>query len=101
MSNVYAVRYGGKITTIRVSAQESGDGHLIVCEDDGMGVPAEKKTKIFIQGFDKSSRMDLFLSREILSITGVIITGTGKPGEGARFGTMVPKGIWRMVRDDA
>lgn len=101
MINVYAVRYGGKITTLRVSAMESGDRPLIVCEDDGVGVPAEEKTKIFIQGFDKSSRMGLFLSREILSITGIIITGTGGPGEGARFGIMVPKGIWRMVRDDA
>ena len=38
-----AVRYGGKITIIRFSAMESGDDHLIVCEDDGEGVPAEEK----------------------------------------------------------
>ena len=34
-----AVRYGGKITTIRFSAQASGDDYLIVCEDDGYGIP--------------------------------------------------------------
>jgi signal transduction histidine kinase len=94
-----AVRYGGKITTIRFSVQESGDDHLIVCEDDGEGVIAEEKEKIFERGFGKNTGLGLALSLEILSITGITIRETGEPGKGARFEITVLKGTWRMARD--
>jgi hypothetical protein len=38
----------------------------------------------------------MFLSREILSITGINIKETGIPGEGARFEIIVPKGTYRL-----
>jgi signal transduction histidine kinase len=92
-----AVRYGGKITTIRFSARESGDDPVIVCEDDGDGVVAGEKEKIFGRGFGKNTGMGLALSREILDITGITIRETGEPGKGARFEMVVPEGAWRMV----
>ncbi|MCX6698628.1 MAG: PAS domain S-box protein [Methanomicrobiales archaeon] len=92
-----AVRYGGKITTIRFSALESGDDHMIVCEDDGDGIIAAEKEKIFERGFGKNTGMGLFLSREILSITGITIAETGEPGQGTRFEMTVPKGMWRTA----
>ncbi len=92
-----AVRYGGKITMIRFSVQESGDYHLIVCADDGVGILAEEKEKIFNRGYGKNSGMGLFLSREILSITGITIRETGEPGKGARFEMVVPKGAYRST----
>lgn len=90
-----AVRYGGKITAIRFFVQESGDEYMIVCEDDGEGVPVEEKDMIFERGFGKNTGMGLFLSREILSITGISIRETGEPGKGARFEMTVPKGMYR------
>ncbi|MEI7435135.1 MAG: PAS domain S-box protein, partial [Methanomicrobiales archaeon] len=54
-----AVRYGGKITTIRFSALESDDDQLIVCEDDGDGVPQNEKEKIFERGFGKNTGLGL------------------------------------------
>jgi hypothetical protein len=39
----------------------------------------------------------LFLSREILSITGLRIQETGEPGKGARFEIFVPKGAYRFI----
>ncbi len=92
-----AVRYGGKTTFIRFSALESDDAHLIVCEDDGVGVVAEEKAKIFNRGFGKNTGLGLALSREILSITGITFRETGDPGLGARFEMVVPKGAWRMA----
>ncbi|MDO9326388.1 MAG: HAMP domain-containing sensor histidine kinase, partial [Methanoregula sp.] len=91
-----AVRYGGKITSISFSLMECDDDHLVVCEDDGDGVIAGDKEKIFERGFGKNTGMGLFLSREILAITGITIRETGEPGRGARFEMRVPKGAWRI-----
>jgi len=77
--------------------QESGIDHLIVCEDDGVGVPAEEKELIFERGFGKNTGLGLALSREILSITGITITENGEPGRGARFELKVPKGAYRFT----
>ncbi len=94
-----AIRYGGKITTIRFSVEEAGDDQVIVCEDDGDGVAADEKEKIFERGFGKNSGLGLALSKEILDITGITIKETGEQGKGARFEMTVPKGAWRMVGD--
>jgi len=90
-----AVRYGGKITTIRFSVEEAGDDQVIVCEDDGEGIPVEEKEKIFERGFGKNTGLGLALSREILDITGITIRETGVPGKGVRFEMLVPKGMYR------
>jgi PAS domain S-box-containing protein len=91
-----AVRYGGKITTIRFTFEEHNGDHVMVCEDDGDGVVTEEKERIFDRGFGKNTGLGLALSREILSITGITIRETGKPGKGARFEMVVPKGAWRL-----
>jgi len=92
-----ALRYGGeKMTTIRVSSQEIDMGLLIVCEDDGVGISAEDKKRLFTRGFGKNTGLGLFLSREILAITGITITENGVPGKGGRFEITVPTGMWRM-----
>jgi PAS domain S-box-containing protein len=92
-----AVRYGGKITTIRFSVEERDGNHVIVCEDDGNGIPADEKEKIFERGFGKNTGLGLALSKEILDITGITITETGVPDKGARFEITVPEGAWGMT----
>jgi len=94
-----AVRYGGKITTIRFSVEERDEDLVIVCEDDGDGVPADEKEKIFERGFGKNTGLGLFLAREILDITGITISESGEPGTGARFEMTVPEGSYRMNPD--
>ena len=97
-----ALKYGGdQMKTIRVSSQESDRGHIIVCEDDGVGISAEDKKRLFTKGFGKNTGLGLFLSREILTITGITITENGEPGKGARFEILVPAGMWRMMEVDA
>jgi len=93
-----ALRYGGTgMKTVRVASQEIDAGLLIVCEDDGVGISAEDKKRLFTRGFGKNTGLGLFLSREILAITGITITENGVPGKGARFEITVPKGMWRMA----
>jgi PAS domain S-box-containing protein len=92
-----AVKYGGKITSIRFSAQECNGDHSVVCEDDGEGVPADDKERIFDRGYGKNTGLGLTLAREILAITGITIRETGEPGTGARFEMTVPKEMWRTA----
>jgi PAS domain S-box-containing protein len=96
-----AVRYGGKITTIRFYAKEDGDDLLIVCEDDGDGVARDEKELIFEHGFGKNTGLGLALSREILDITDITIRENGEPGTGARFEIRVPRAMWRISRKGA
>ncbi|MDO9550088.1 MAG: PAS domain S-box protein [Methanoregula sp.] len=93
-----AVRYGRKITTIRFSEEERNGVHVVVCEDNGDGVPVTDKERIFDRGFGKNTGLGLALAREILAITGITLRETGEPGNGARFEMAVPKGKWRMTR---
>jgi signal transduction histidine kinase len=85
------VRHGMHATTVRVTYTITGQKLIIFWEDDGVGIAAEEKELIFMQGFGKNTGLGLFLSREILSTTGITITETGIPGKGARFELHVPK----------
>jgi PAS domain S-box-containing protein len=91
-----AVRHGGKITAIRFFSQTCADGQLIVCEDNGDGIPSDEKEQIFVQGFGKNTGMGLFLAREILAITDSTIRESGEPGKGTRFEILVPRGSYRV-----
>jgi PAS domain S-box-containing protein len=90
-----ALRHGRKITEIRFTMEEQNGVHLIVCEDDGDGVPAEDKERIFTRGFGKNTGLGLTISRDILAITGITIHETGMPGHGARFEIAVPDAVFR------
>lgn len=92
-----AVRYGGKISTIRFAVLERNGNHVVVCEDNGDGILTSEKEQIFKRGFGKNHGLGLSLSREILEITGITIHETGEPGKGARFEMTVPKSAYRVV----
>ncbi len=91
-----AVRYGGtSMTTIRFSYGCKNDTCTIICEDDGNGVSDDEKEKIFTYGFGKNTGLGLFLSREILNITGIAIKETGAHYKGARFEITCPRATIR------
>jgi signal transduction histidine kinase len=92
-----AVRYGGKITRIRFFCEESFEELHIICEDDGIGIPPDAKKKIFNRQFFQNKGLDMYLSREIVSITGMSIRETGTYGRGSRFEILVPKGAYRFT----
>jgi PAS domain S-box-containing protein len=93
-----ALTYGGeRMTSIRVKSREENGVLVITVEDDGNGISAEDKKQLFTKGFGRHTGLGLYLSREILSITGITITENGEPGKGARFGIIMPKGMWRIA----
>ena len=69
--------------------------------DDGAGISPDDKLHLFERGFGKHTGLGLFLSREILAITGISISETGIPGEGARFEIAVPEGTFRFAEEQA
>ncbi len=92
-----ALRHGGDtMTKISISSHETEKGLVLICEDDGVGIIKGDKTHLFERGFGKHTGLGLFLSSEILSITGITITENGEPGKGARFEMNVPKGAYRF-----
>jgi signal transduction histidine kinase len=92
-----ALKYGGDpLTKIHISCHEIEKGLVLICEDDGVGITREDKKHLFMQGYGKHTGLGLFLTREILSITGITITENGEPGNGARFEMNVPKGAYRF-----
>ncbi len=92
-----AVRHGEHVSEIHVRFERKEKEGVIIVEDNGVGVSTEDKPKIFQRGYGKHTGFGLFLTKEILTITGVTIQETGKPGQGARFELIVPSGGFRVL----
>ena len=90
------ILHGNTATSINLRHVQEPDGSLtIFLEDNGVGIPPEKKEKIFLPEFQKTRSAGLFFVREILEITDITIRETGEHGNGARFEIHVPKGAHR------
>ena len=92
-----SILHGETATEIRLWHQESPEGLILFFGDNGIGIQYDLKEKIFDRQYDEQDGTGLFLSREILSITGITIRETGEPGNGARFEIVVPKGEYRFI----
>ena len=91
-----AFRYGEGITSIRIYCIREATDLILIFGDDGQGIPAENKERIFNRGFGKNTGLGLFLSREILAITRIGITETGEFEKGARFEFRIAEGSYRF-----
>jgi PAS domain S-box-containing protein len=91
-----ALKHATGLTEVSFSHREAGGGLTIICADNGVGIPNEEKQLIFGRGYGRQTGLGLFLSREILSITGITIEETGEPGTGARFEITVPPDAYRF-----
>ncbi|MDO8842649.1 PAS domain S-box protein [Methanocalculus sp.] len=90
------LRHGEGATQVRLSYEIDDNNCRIIWEDNGIGVSDESKKAIFGWGVGKNTGFGLFLSQEILRITGITIQETGTYGKGARFELEVPAGMWRI-----
>ncbi|MDP3563372.1 MAG: ATP-binding protein, partial [Methanoregula sp.] len=93
-----SLRHGMQVTSVRFSCHVNDDDTLhLIYEDDGVGISFDDKEHVFERGFGKHTGWGLFLAKEILSITGLVIAETGEPGKGARFEITVPKEGYRFA----
>jgi signal transduction histidine kinase len=81
------LKYGKKISQIRVSYEDRGGQLKLVFEDDGVGIPSEMKPKLFTRGFGKGTGLGLFLIKKIVEFYGWQVEEAGTEGKGARVDT--------------
>lgn len=93
------IRHGQSATEVWFFSIQEGDRLQFIYEDNGVGVETEEKERIFDRGVGKNTGLGLFLSRDILAITGLSIRETGEKGKGARFEIAIPDGAWKMRTD--
>lgn len=91
------LKHAKTATEVAMRYHETPDGLTLVFEDNGIGILDDRKDAVFERGSGSHKGMELFLVREILSITDISIKETGESGKGARFEIMVPKGAYRFV----
>jgi PAS domain S-box-containing protein len=92
-----SIRHGQLVNGIKVSYRISEEGLTIIWEDDGIGIPADDKERIFERGFGRNTGLGLFLVREILALTDITIKETGTENQGSRFEIAVPEGAYRIA----
>lgn len=94
-----SIRHGEHVTAISLTHSDTDAGLIITYTDNGVGITENERTMLFIKGYGKNTGLGLFLSREILSITGTTIQENGRAGEGVRFEITFPKGNYRLNPD--
>lgn len=92
-------QHGGEVTRISISHRRSDTGFIVTIADNGTGISQKDKRHLFERGFGKNTGLGLFLSKEILSITGITICENGIPGEGAHFEIAIPEGAFRCAEN--
>lgn len=83
------------VTSIVITYQIRGDGCAIIIEDNGTGIPDNKKAGLFARREDSYAR-GLYLASEIISLTNMTIRETGHYQQGARFEVLVPSEGYRV-----
>lgn len=91
-----SLRYGTNVTLISFSIAHRDSSLVLICSDDGEGIPSDEKENIFNLKYFNNTGFGLFLSREILAITGLSISETGEYGRGAQFEILIPDGSYRL-----
>jgi PAS domain S-box-containing protein len=84
------VRHGRGASKVVISVEEGERGVVVSFQDDGPGIEDADRAHLFQPGYGKHTGFGLFMSREILRMTGLDIIENGKPGSGARFEIVVP-----------
>ena len=87
-------KYGKKTTTVKIHYELSGPDKLeLIYEDDGVGISAENKSRLFSEGFSTGSTtgFGLFLISRMMDVYGWQIQEVGEPGKGAKFLITIPQ----------
>jgi PAS domain S-box-containing protein len=85
------LKYGKKVSSIRVYYEDEGKQVKLVYEDDGVGIPDDEKKQLFQEGYGKGTGYGLYLIKRICEAYGWTIQETGQRDRGAQFTMTIPK----------
>jgi PAS domain S-box-containing protein len=91
-----AIRHGRKVRGITIRTALKDHALVLLIEDDGIGIKPEEKDMIFELREGDGRSAGLFIAKEILSVTGIVIKETGEFGKGARFEINIPEEDFRV-----
>jgi signal transduction histidine kinase len=80
----------GRIPSVRIGSELRGDRLRIWCEDNGIGIPAEMQTRVFVM-FQRLSKdyegtgIGLALVKKVVERMGGAVGVESEPGKGSRF----------------
>jgi PAS domain S-box-containing protein len=88
-----SLKYGEKLTQIRIRYEKSEDQLKLVYEDDGVGISQDAKPKLFNEGYTtgKGSGYGLYLIKRMMDVYGWSIQETGTPDNGVCFTIVIPE----------
>lgn len=89
-----SLKYGRKLTQIKLTYKKNTDESIdLVYEDDGIGISAESRPKLFQEGFTtgNGTGYGLYLVKKIVEAYGWTIEETGEVEQGVRFRMNIPK----------
>lgn len=89
-------RHGRHATEIRIRYCSAPDGLTLIYEDNGYGIPADRKKDIFNRDIAKEAGFSLFFVHDILESADMEISETGDIKTGVRFEIAVPRGLFRF-----
>ncbi len=81
---------------VRIYLQKNASGLILCYDDNGTGIPTDKKKEIFQRDVAKFSGFGMFFIHDILDISEMSIKETGDPEKGVRFEITIPKGAFRF-----
>lgn len=93
-----AIRYAGDGSTFRLTCREDDGAHVLVAEDDGVGVPGEDVLRLF-ERFYRSDRarasrgtgLGLAIVKHIVTAAGGTVEAQSAPGAGLRIECRFPR----------
>jgi len=86
-----SLKYGEKISKIRVYYEKEENQLKLTYEDNGAGIPKEIKRNLFKEGFGKGTGYGLYLIKRICDAYGWTVEETGKLGQGVQFTMIIPR----------
>jgi PAS domain S-box-containing protein len=87
-----SLKHGVKVTRIKAYFTRNEQATTLFYEDNGIGISAENKQKLFTESFTtgKGSGLGLRLAKRMVDVYGWSIKETGVPDEGVRFEITIP-----------
>ncbi len=90
------LKYGKTTTQVKLSYRQENGVLKLIYEDDGRGIPAVMKPKLFTKGYGQGSGLGLYLIKKTLEVYGWQITENGVEGKNARFEITIPQNHYKL-----